>query len=56
MDTNPVLAGAVIAELDELVEEVGDYEPLMWFPAGARGDEDPVDTLDALIASELFGT
>lgn len=54
MDTN-VLAGAVIAELDELVEEVGDYEPLMWFPSG-RDEEDPVDTLDALIASELFGT
>jgi hypothetical protein len=46
---------AVVAELDLLVEDVGEYEPLIAFPAG-RDDEDPVDTLDALIASELFGT
>ena len=45
---------AAVLELDEMLESMGDYEPLIAFPAG-RDDDDPVDTLDALIASELFG-
>lgn len=44
-----------LAELDDMVEDVGLHEPLLSFPLGT--DEDPPDwagAFDALIAAKLI--